>query len=123
MGRLTTEVTRLVGDIHTARDERQRLVRAVRQATFEMKRAVARMQRGFQTARAEMARRQRRDLREFVSGIERRVMAARNGLRTDLAGARAAWLGSVPARTKREQSAAAAGPALESKRAVKATAG
>lgn len=123
MGRLTTEVTGLVEDIRRARDERQRLVRAVRQATFETKRAGARMRREFQSARAEMARRQRRDLREFVSGLERRVMAVRHGLKADLAGARAAWLGPIAARTKREQSTAPAGPALETKRAAKATAG
>ncbi|MBI2189179.1 MAG: hypothetical protein HYU37_18940 [Acidobacteria bacterium] len=85
-----------------------------------MKRAVARMRREFQSARAEVMRRQRRDLREFVSGLERRVMAVRNGLKADLAGARAAWLGPIAARTKREQSP---GPALETKRAAKAAAG
>lgn len=111
MGRLTTDVTRLVGEIQTGHGERQRLIRAVRQVTVEMRRTVARMQAGFRTAHAEMARRQRRGLREFVLGLQSRVAALRTGLRTDLAGARAAWFGVVAAPTGREHS----------KRAAKAT--
>lgn len=95
MGQLTADMTRLVGEIHTARDERQRLIGAVRQATAEMKRTVARMQGGFRAAHAEMARRQRRGLREFVSGLKSRVAALRNGVSTDLAGARAVWCRTV----------------------------
>ena len=113
MGQLTADMTRLVGEIHTARGERQRLIGATRQATVEMRRTLARMQGGFRTAHAEMARRQRRGLREFVSALEGRVAALRNGFSTDLAGARAAWFGTVAAArpTGREHS----------KRAAKAT--
>ncbi|MBI2827949.1 MAG: hypothetical protein HYX77_01595 [Acidobacteria bacterium] len=101
-------MTRLVGEIHTAHGERQRLV-------VEMKRAVAQMRGGFRTAHAEMARRQRRNLREFMSGLQSRVGALRHAFRTDIAGAHAAWFGTV----------AAAGPTgrEHSKRAVKAIGG
>lgn len=115
MGSLTTDFTRIVGEIHNARAERRRLIGTIRQATVEMKRTMARMQGGFRTARAEMARRQRRSLREFVSGLEGRVAALRNGLSTDLAGARAVWCRTVApvSPTGREHS----------KRAGKATGG
>ena len=115
MGQLTADMTRLVGEIHTARGERQRLIGATRQATFELKRTLARMQGGFRAAHAEMARRQRRDLREFVSGLKSRVAALRNGFGTDLAGARAVWCRTV----------ATAGPTgrEHSKRAARATGG
>ena len=115
MGQLTADMTRLVGEIHTARGERQRLIGATRQATVEMKRTLARMQGGFRTAHAEMARRQRRGLREFVSALEGRVAALRNGFSTDLAGARAVWCRTVAA-------ANPTGPE-HSKRARKATGG
>ena len=114
MGRLTTDMTRLVGEIHTAHGDRQRLIGATRQATVEMKRTLARMQGGFRAAHAEMARRQRRGLGEFVSGLKSRVTALRNGFSTDLAGARAVWHASV---------AAAASPTAReySKRSTKTT--
>lgn len=95
MGQLTADMTRLVGEIHTARGERQRLIGATRQATVEMRRTLARVQGGFRTAHAEMARRQRHGLREFVSGLKSRVAALRNGFSTDLAGARAVWCRTV----------------------------
>ena len=108
MGQLTADTTRLVGEIHAARGERQRLNQAFRHARVELKRTVGRMHGGFRTARAEMARRQGRSLREFMSGLESRVGALRRGFTTDLAGARAAWHGAAPAPTGREHSKRAA---------------
>ena len=102
MGQLTADTIRLVGEIHAAHGERERLNQALKQATVELKRTVGRMQVGFRTAHAEMARRQRRSLREFMSGLESRVGALRHAFRTDLAGARAAWHGAAPAPTGRE---------------------
>lgn len=102
MGRLTTEVTRLVADIQATRGERDRLIRALRQASAEMRRAVVRMRGGFRAAHAHMAKRQERGLHEFTSGLRGRVMGLRQGLRTDLAGARAAWMGKVAAPAGRE---------------------
>lgn len=104
MGQMTADVTRLVGEIHAARGERERLNQALKQATVELKRTVGRMQVGFRTAHAEMARRQRRSLREFMSGLESRVGALRHAFRTELASAHAAWFGTVaaPSSTGRE---------------------
>ena len=108
MEQLTADMTRLVREIQTARGERQRVIQAVKQATVVLKRTVGRMQVGFRTAHAEMTRRQRRSLREFMSGLESRVGTLQRAFTTDLAGARAAWHGAAPARTGREQSKRAA---------------
>ena len=69
MGRLTEDMTRLVGEIHAGRDERGRLTRDLKHATAEMKQAVAGMQAGFRSAHADMVRRQQRMLRGFASGL------------------------------------------------------
>ena len=47
MGRLADDMTRLVGEIHAARDGRGRLMRDLTHATVEMRRAVAHLRRGF----------------------------------------------------------------------------
>jgi len=47
MGRLTEDMTRLVGEIHVARDGRGRLMRDLKHATVEMRRAVAHLRRSF----------------------------------------------------------------------------
>jgi hypothetical protein len=47
MGRLTEDMTRLVGEIHAARDDRGRLMRDLKHATAEMKRAVAHLRSRF----------------------------------------------------------------------------
>lgn len=93
MARLTADMTRLAGEIHAAHAERQQVIQGLRQAAAELKHSVGRMQIEFRTARAEMTRRQRRNLHEFMQGLEGRVGALRDALRTDLAGARAAWTG------------------------------
>jgi hypothetical protein len=95
MGRLTDDMTRLVGEIHGARDQRGRLIRDVKHATAEMKRAVAGMQAGFSSAHADMARTQQRMLRGFVSGLRATVAGLRKGSADDLAGAHRAWAGGA----------------------------
>ena len=45
--RLTDDMTRLVGEIHAARDGRGRLMRDLTRATVEMRRAVAHLRRSF----------------------------------------------------------------------------
>lgn len=47
MGRLTDDITRLVGEIQAARDDRGRLMLDLRQATAEVRRAVAELRSGF----------------------------------------------------------------------------
>lgn len=97
MGRLTADFARLVDGIRGSRMERHKFNLATRHATAERKRAMKGMLGGFRATQAEMARRQRRFLNEFTTGIEHSVGALRSGLRTDLAGARAMWFGTAPA--------------------------
>lgn len=94
MGRLTDDITRLVGEIHAGRGERERLVQDLRHATAEMKRTVAAMQARFHAAHADTAARKRRWLREFVGGLRSTVTSLRNGFANDLSGAHNAWVGS-----------------------------
>jgi hypothetical protein len=97
MGRLTDDMTRLVGEIHTGRADRARTIREVKHVTAEMKRAVAEMQAGFRSARADMVRRQRRMLQGFVSGLRGTVGGLRNEFAADLAGAHRAWVSTAVA--------------------------
>lgn len=97
MGRLTDDMTRLVGEIHAARDGRGRLMRDLKDATVEMKKTVAEIQRGFHTAHADMARRQRRMLGGFVSNLRATVGATRKEHAADIAGGHRAWSGATTA--------------------------
>lgn len=99
MGRLTVDMTRLVGEIQAGHGERRRLNQALRQPAVELRSTVGRMQTSFRAAHAEMTRRQRRGLREFVSGLQGRVGALRHAFSTDLAGARLVWHGAAPSAT------------------------
>jgi len=105
MGRLTDDMARLVGEIHATRETRGRLMRDLTDATVEMKRTVAGMQAGFRSARTDMARRQQRMLRGFVSGLTATVTGLRKGMADDLSGAQKAWGGvaaeTVPGRARR----------------------
>ena len=97
MGNLTDDMTRLVGDIHAGRANRAGTIRDVKRVTVEMKRAVADMQAGFRSARADMVRRQRRMLQGFVSDLRGTVGGLRKGFGDDLAGAHRAWIGAAAA--------------------------
>ena len=98
MGRLTEDMTRLVGEIHAGRDERGRLTRDLKHATAEM-------QAGFRSAHANMARRQQRMLGDFVSGLRTTVAGVRKEFAAEIAGAHRAWFGTMtaamPGRTRR----------------------
>ena len=95
MARLTDDMTRLVGEIHVAHDDRRRLMRDLKHATVEMKRTVAGMQAGFRSAHADMVRSQQRMLRGFVSGLRDTVAGLRKTCADDLAGAHKAWAGAA----------------------------
>src|SRR3990170_2127992 len=97
MGRLTDDMTRLVGEIHTARGDRGRVMRDLKRATVEMKRAVTGMQAGFRSAHADMARRQQRMLSGFVSNLRSTVGGFRKEFAAELAGAHRAWFGTMTA--------------------------
>ncbi len=105
MGSFTDDMTRLVGEIHAARDGRGRMMRDLKHATVEMKQAVAGMQTRVRLAHADMTRRQRGMLRDFASGLRATVAGMRREFGADLAGARGAWSGTAtaatPGRTRR----------------------
>ncbi len=105
MGRMTDDVTRLVGEIRASRDDRGRMMQDLRHVTADMKRAVAAMQTGFRSDHADMTRRQQRMLHGFVSGLKTKVATLRKEFANDLAGARKAWAGAaamaMPGRTRR----------------------
>jgi hypothetical protein len=98
MGRLTDDVTRLVGEIQMGRTDRARTIR-------DLKHAMAEMQAGFRSARGDMARRQQRMLRDFVSNLRVTVAGVRKEFAAELAGAHRAWFGTMtaamPGRTRR----------------------
>lgn len=97
MGRLTEDMTRLVAEINAKRSERAGMIRDVKHGTGQMKRAVAEMLSSFHAAHSEMARTQRRSLRDFTSGLEHMVAGMRSAFASDLSGARAAFFGSAAA--------------------------
>lgn len=95
MGRLTDDMTRLVAQIQAGHADRGRVIRDVRHATVEMRRAVAGMQAGFRAGHADMVRRQRRMLHGFISGLRDTVAGLRKGCADDLAGARGIWVNAA----------------------------
>lgn len=97
MGRMTDDMTRLVGEIRASRDDRGRLLQDLKQGTAEMKRAVTRMATGFRSQRADMVRRQQRALRGFVSGLRSTVAGSRKECADDLASAHHVWAGTAAA--------------------------
>jgi len=101
MGRLTDDMTRLVGEIHASRDDRGRLLRDLKHATAEMKQAVGRMQAGFRSQQADIVRRQQRMLRGFVSGLRSTVAGLRKECADDLGGAHNVWGGAAAAAATR----------------------
>ena len=105
MGQLTNDMTRLVEEIHAGRADRGRLLRDLNHATVQMNLRANEMQRGFHSARADMAQRQQRMLRGFVAGLRATVMGLRKEFADDLSGARKAFFGAaegtMPGRTRR----------------------
>ena len=91
MGRITDDITRLVGEIQGSHRDRRQMIQ-------DLRRNAAEMQAGFHAAHAEMSRRQKKELRDFVTGIEDKVSGLLKGFAGDLAGARRAWGGTSPGR-------------------------
>ena len=89
MGRITEDFMRLVGEIQGGRRDRQQMMQ-------DLGRNGAERKRDFHAAHAEMSRRQKNALRDFVTGIEDKVSGLLKGFAGDLAGARRAWGGTSP---------------------------
>ena len=100
---LTSQMAQLRATIDSLRDKR-----AEDRATLAS--TVSQMREGFQTARADMAEKLQRDLHAFTSHLRQHVADLRGEVASDLAGARAAWLGlsrmaARPPKTRAEVSA------------------
>jgi uncharacterized protein YbjQ (UPF0145 family) len=95
MGRVTEDITRLVGEIQGGRRDRQQMMQDLRRNAIERKRDVKKMKAGFHAAHAEMSRRQKKALRDFAKGIEDEVCGLLKDFAGDLAGARRAWKGTT----------------------------
>lgn len=106
MGNLATDMTHLCDEINALRNGRKALRRNLENGATNLKKAVNRMQAGFQYAHDEMARKTKEERTAFVSGLQKAVSRMRKDFSADLAGAHQAWFGPTLAGkmdVKREQ--------------------
>ncbi|MCJ7495229.1 MAG: hypothetical protein MUP68_13480 [Deltaproteobacteria bacterium] len=106
MGNLTTDMTHLYDEINALRNGRKALRKNLENGATNLKKAVNRMQAGFQYAHDEMARKTKEERTAFVSGLQKAVSCMRKDFSADLAGAHQAWFGPTLAGKmdiKREQ--------------------
>lgn len=106
MGNLTTDMTHLYDEINALRNGRKALRKNLENGATNLKKAVNRMQAGFQYAHDEMARKTKEERTAFVSGLQKAVSRMRKDFSADLAGAHQAWFGPTLAGKmdiKREQ--------------------
>lgn len=101
MGVLTSDMTRLCGDIGAMRKMRGAFMKELERETADRRAAVSDMRENFSTAHADMARKMKTDCLAFVSNLKQAVGTLRRMLRSDLAGAHQAWLGLTPAESTR----------------------
>ena len=93
MGNLTSDMTRLCGEISAWRGAREAFLK-------ELVDGVKQMQAGFRHAHAEMARKTKAERKAFVSGLKKTVFGMRKEFATDIAGAHRAWFGPPPTERK-----------------------
>jgi len=86
MGNLTSDMTRLCGEISALRGAREAFLKGLVDG-------VKQMQAGFHHAHAEMARKTKAERKAFVSGLKKTVFGMRKEFATDIAGAHRAWFG------------------------------
>jgi len=106
MGNLTTDMTHLYDEINALRNGRKALRKNLENGATNLKKAVNRMQAGFQYAHDEMASKTKEERTAFVSGLQKAVSCMRKDFSADLAGAHQAWFGPTLAGKmdiKREQ--------------------
>jgi len=106
MGNLTTDMTHLYDEINALRNGRRALRKNLENGATNLKKAVNRMQAGFQYAHDEMASKTKEERTAFVSGLQKAVSRMRKDFSADLAGAHQAWFGPTLAGKmdiKREQ--------------------
>ena len=91
MGNLTDDMTRLRGEVDALRSDRGALMHALSRGVKNLGSSVLAMRTDFGKAHASMAKRSKKDLTTYVSGITKRVTRMRNANAADLAGASRAW--------------------------------
>jgi hypothetical protein len=91
MGKLTDDMTRLRGEVDALRGNRGALMQDLARGAKDLATEVLAMQASFAKAHTAMAKKTRRELSSFVSGIEKQVGRMRKETAKDLAGARRAW--------------------------------
>lgn len=101
MGVLSSDMTRLCGEIGAMRKMRGAFMKELKHETKGRRAGVSDMRENFSTAHADMARKMKADCLDFVSNLRQVVGGLRRTLRADLAGARRAWLGLTRAESTR----------------------
>ena len=91
MGKMTDDMTRLRGEVDALRADRGALMQGLANGAKELAIEVSAMQASFAKAHTAMAKKTRRELTSFVSGIEKKVGRMRKETAKDLEGARRAW--------------------------------
>jgi len=95
MANLTTDMTRLRGEVDALRNARKDLKKSLADGTKELARSVGEMQDGFAAARVSMAKKSKKDRVAFVSEIRKSVNRLKKETAVDLAGARRVWSGKT----------------------------
>ena len=95
MGYFTDEMTRLRGEVDAMRSERGALMKGLADGARELARSVGAMQDGFAGARANMAKRGKKDRVAFVTELRKGVNRLKRETAVDLAGARRVWTGKT----------------------------
>ena len=93
MGNLTSDMTRLCGDIVSLRNARTALKMNLAREAKDLEESVSSMRAGFSKARMSMARKAGAERARFVSGLHKTVSRMKKEVHDDLAGAHRAWCG------------------------------
>lgn len=96
MGLLTDETTRLCAEINALRRARVTFLKNLERETRERRLEVSEMRANFAFAHDTMARLTKNHLAAFFSGLKGGLEARTRQFRSDLDGARHAWLGPAP---------------------------
>jgi hypothetical protein len=93
MGNLTDDMTRLRGEVDALRNDRGALMLALSHGVKDLASSVSTLRTDFGASHAAMAKRSRKHLSTYVSGISKRITRMRHANAADLAGASKAWAG------------------------------
>jgi len=91
MGNLTTDMTRLRGDVDALRNARNVLLQDLAHGANGLATKVSAMRADFTAAHQAMTKKARMEMNAYLSGIRKRVGGMRQENQDDLAGARLAW--------------------------------